>query len=109
MLFESLPKGPRSFPYVFIITSKVPTLEPIYGPTFVDHGVFVLGGHQQAFDGAITFEVGLYTISPTDLFNVFAETLGVMYYYMAFSFNFNGNGLGACSALAVGPIIDLTG
>ena len=46
VLFESLSKGPGGFPYVFIITGKVTTLEPIYGPTFVDHGVFVLGGDQ---------------------------------------------------------------
>ena len=31
------------------------------------------------FDGAITFEVGLYTIPPPDLFNAFTETLGVWY------------------------------
>ena len=65
--FESFLKGPRSFPYVFIIAGKVTALEPIYGPTFVGHGVFVLGGHQQGFDGAITFKVGLYTIPSRDL------------------------------------------
>ena len=37
VLFESFCKGPRGFPYVFIIT----TLEPVYGPTFADHGIFV--------------------------------------------------------------------
>ena len=77
VLFEFFSKGPRGFPYVFIITGKVTTLEPIYGPTSVEHGVFVLGGDQKVFDGAITFEVGLYTIPPTDLFNAFMETLGV--------------------------------
>ena len=44
VLFESLTKGPGGFPYVFIITGKVTTMEPVYGPTFVDHEVFVLGG-----------------------------------------------------------------
>ena len=67
MFFESFSKGLRSSPYVFIIAGKVTTLEPVYGPTFVDHGVFVLGGDQQVFDAAVTFEVGLYTIPPTDL------------------------------------------
>ena len=43
VLFESFSKGPRGFPYVFIITGKVSALDPVYGPTFVDHGVFVLG------------------------------------------------------------------
>ena len=46
VLFESFSKGPRGFPYVFIVTGKVTTLEPIYGPTFADHGVFVPGGDQ---------------------------------------------------------------
>ena len=36
-------------------------------PLLLTKWVFVLGGDQQDFDGAITFEVGLYTIPPTDL------------------------------------------
>ena len=80
VLFESFSKGPRGFPYVFIIAGKVTTLELVYGPNFVDHGVFVLGGDQQIFDGTITFEVGLYTIFHTYPFNAFVETLGVWYY-----------------------------
>ena len=108
MLFESFTRGPRGFPYVFIITGKVTALEPVYGPTFVDHGVFVLWGYQKAFDGAITFEVGLYTIPPTYLFNAFTETLGVRYYYMTLDFNFIGNKLGTCGALAFSPTSDFT-
>ena len=46
VLFESFSKGPRGFPYVFIIAGGVTTLEPVYGPTSVDHGVIVLGGDQ---------------------------------------------------------------
>ena len=46
VLFESFSKGPRGFPYVLINTGKVTTPEPVYGSTFVDHGVFVLGGDQ---------------------------------------------------------------
>ena len=49
VLFESFSKGPRGFPYVFIITGKATALEPVYGPTFVDHGVFVLGGRPVGF------------------------------------------------------------
>ena len=82
MLFESFTKGPRGFPYVLIITCKVSTLEPVDGPTFVSHGVLVLGGDQQVFNGAVTFEVDLYTIPIADLFSVFAKTLGVGNEYM---------------------------
>ena len=109
VLLESFSKGPRGFPCVFIITGKVTTLKPIYGPTFADHGVFVFGGDQQVFDGAITFEVGLYAIPPTDLFNAFAKTLCVRYNNMTLGFDFISSGLGTCGALAVSPTIDLTG
>ena len=44
VLLECFTKGPGDFPYVFIIVGKVITLEPIYGPNFVGHGIFVLGG-----------------------------------------------------------------
>ena len=37
---------------------------------------------QRVFAGATTFEVGLYTIPPSDLFNAFTETLGVWYGYV---------------------------
>ena len=46
VLFEFFSKGPGGLPYVFIITGKVTTLELIYGPTFAEHGVFVLWGDQ---------------------------------------------------------------
>ena len=109
MLFESFSKGHGGFLYVFIITGKVTTLEPIYDPTFADHGVFVLEENQHILDGATTFEVGLYAIPPTDLFNAFAETLCIMYNYMNLGFDFIGSGLGTCGALVVNPIINLNG
>ena len=43
MLFESFTKGPRGFLCVLIITCKVPTLEPVDGPTFVNHWILVPG------------------------------------------------------------------
>ena len=43
VLLESFTKGHGGLLYVFIIAGKFTTLEPIYGPTFVDHGIFVLG------------------------------------------------------------------
>ena len=36
-------KGPRGLPYIFLITCKVPTLEPVDGPTFIFHGFLSLG------------------------------------------------------------------
>ena len=46
VLFKSFSIGPGGFPYVFKIAGEVTTMEPVYGPTFVDHGVFVLGEDQ---------------------------------------------------------------
>ena len=40
-------------------------------PLWLTMGILVLGGDQQDFYGATTFEVGLYTIPTTDLFNAF--------------------------------------
>ena len=47
MLFVSFTKGPGGFPYVFIITTWITTLVPVYGTTLVDYRVFVLGGDQE--------------------------------------------------------------
>ena len=107
VLFEPFSKSPGGFPYVFIITGKVTTLEPIYGPTFDDHRVFVLVGDQHVPDGTTTFETGLYGIPPTDLLDTFTETLCVRYNNMTLGFNFIGGGLGTCSALVVNPISNL--
>ena len=83
-------------------------MEPVDGPTFVFHWVLVLG-NQGGFNGAITFEVGLYAIPTTDLFDAFVQTLGVGYDYMTLCFDFTGGGLGACRALVVSLITNLTG
>ena len=75
--FVSFTKGPGGFPYVFIITGKVPTLIPIDGITLGYHRVFFLGGDQEVFDGAASFEVSLDTIPTTHLFDNFTITLCV--------------------------------
>ena len=109
VLFEPFSKSPGGFPYVFIITGKVTTLEPVYGPTFADHGVFVLGGRPVGFHGTTTFEVGLYAILPTDILDIFTETLCVRYNNVTLCFYFIDGGLGAYSALVVSPISNFPG
>ena len=78
-------------------------------PLMADHGVFVFGGDQKVLDGAATFEVGLYAIPPTDLFNAFTKTLCIQYDDMTLGFDFIGSGLGTCSAPVVSPINDPPG
>ena len=88
---------------------KSPHWNQYMAPTFADHGIFFLGGDQEVLDGATTFEVGLYAISPTDLFNAYTETLCIRYDCMTLGFDFIGSGLGTCGALVVSSINDLTG
>ena len=94
MLFVSFTKGPGVFPHVFIITCEVPTLIPVDGITLRDHGVFVLRGDQEVFDGASTFEVSLDPIPSTDLFDTFTKTLCGGYDYMTLTLNFSGGSRG---------------
>ena len=96
-------------PYVFIITREVPTLIPVDGITLGDHRIFVLGGDQEVFDGAVTFEVSLDAISTTDLFDTFAKTLCVRYGYVTLTLNFSGGSRGTVSTLVINPINGLTG
>ena len=109
MLLVSFTKGPGGFPYVLIITAKVPTLIPIDGITLVDHRVFVLGGDQEVLDGGATFEVSLDTISTTDLFDTFTKTLCVGYDIMGLALDFSSGSWGTCGTLVVSPINGLTG
>ena len=85
MFFVSFTKGSGGFPYVFIITGKVPTMIPVDGITLGDHAVFVFGGDQEVPDGAATFEVSLDAIPTTDHFDTFTKTLCVGYYHVAFT------------------------
>ena len=71
MFFESFYKSPSGVSYVFLITCKVPTLEPVDGLTFVFYGVLILGGNQEVLNGAVTLGVGLNAIFTTDLFDAF--------------------------------------
>ena len=82
MFFEYFSKGPRGLPYVFLITCNVPTLEPVDVPPFVFHGVLVLGGNQEVFNGAVTFEEGQYAIPTTDVSDAFTWNFGVGYDYI---------------------------
>ena len=108
MLFVSFTKGPGGFPYVLIITAKVPTLIPINGITLVEHRVFVLGGYQEVLDGVATFEVSMGAISTTVLFDTFTKTLCVGYENVALTLNFFGGSRGTCGTLVVNPINGLT-
>ena len=71
VFFESFSKGPSGLSYIFLITCKFSTLAPIDGPTFVFHGVLILRGNQDVFNGFTVLEVGLYAILTADLLDAF--------------------------------------
>ena len=103
MLFESFTKGPGGFPNIFIITGKGTTLEPIYGPTFVDHGVFVLGETSRFLMVLLPLKWVCIQYLPQIFSNAFKETLGVWYNYVTLGFNFIGSGLGTCGSWLLAP------
>ena len=109
MLFVYFTKAPGGFPYVLIITGKVHILIPINGITLGDQCIFVLGGDQEVFDGAATYEVSLDTIPTTDLFDTFTKTLCLGYDYVALILNFSCGSRGTSGTLVVNPINGLTG
>ena len=109
MLFVSFTKGPGGFPYILIITAKVPTLIPIDGITLVYHRVFFLGEDQEVLDGGTTFEVSLDAIPTTDLFDTFTKTLCVGYDNVVLTLNFFGGSRDTCGILVVNPINGLPG
>ena len=57
MFFEPLCKGSRGFTYVLLITVNPATLKSIDDPTLFEDWIFILWGHQEAFDGSTSFEV----------------------------------------------------
>ena len=87
MLLESFSKCTEGLPYVFLITHKLPTLEPVDSPTLLLHGVLALGRYQHIFNCPITSEVGLY-----------------VHYGLGLS-----DGPNASGVLVVGAVVPLTG
>ena len=87
-----LPKVLEVSPMYSSLQVRSPHWNQYMAPLLLEMGFLSLGETSRFFDGAITFEVGLYTIPPTDPFNDFAETLGVWYDNMTLGFNFIGMG-----------------
>ena len=80
MFFEPLCKGSRGFTNVFLITVNPATLKSIDDPTLFEDWIFILWGHQEAFDGSTSFEVHLYTMFITGLFKALTDPLVIGYY-----------------------------
>ena len=86
---------PKCWRFPLCVHHEVTTLEHMYGPTFLTIMSLSLGETSRF--------LMMLLPTPADLFNAFAETLGVWYDYVTIGFYFIGNGLGAYSTLAVSP------
>ena len=53
--------------------------------------------------------MGLYAKPPTNILDAFTETLCIRYNNITLCFDLIGSGLGACGALIVSPISNLSG
>ena len=82
MFFEPLCKGSRGFTNVLLITVNPATLKSIDDPTLFEDWIFILWGHQEAFDGSTSFEVHLYTMFVTGLFKALTHTLVIGYHHV---------------------------
>ena len=82
MFLEPLCKTSRGFTHVFLITVNPATLKPIDDPTLFEDWIFILGGHQEAFDGFTSFEIHLYAMFVTGLFEALTHTLVIGYHHV---------------------------
>ena len=82
VFFEPLCKGSRGFTNVFLITVNPATLKSIDDPTLFEDWIFILRGHQEAFDGFTSFKIYLYTMFVTGLFEALTHTLMIGYHHV---------------------------
>ena len=82
MLFEPLPKGSGGFPYIFLITLHPVTFVPVDDSTLFYDRIFVLGGHQEAFDGIASFEIYLHSIFLACSLEAFTQPFIIWHHYL---------------------------
>ena len=70
--------------YIFLITCHHATFVTVDDPTLLHHRIFVLGGHQEVFDGGTSFEVYLYTIVAAFFLNTFTQPLVIWNSFVGF-------------------------
>ena len=84
VFFEPLSKISGGFPYIFLITLHPVTFVPIYDSTLFHQRIFILGSHQETFDGITSFEVHLYSIFLTGSFEAFSQSFVIWHHYVVF-------------------------
>ena len=82
MFFEPLCKGSGGFTNVLLITVNPATLKSIDDPTLFQDRIFILRGHQEAFDGSTSFKIHLYTMLVTGVFETFTDTFMIGHHHV---------------------------
>ena len=82
MFLEPLSKSSRGFTNIFLITVYPATLKPVDDPTLFEDWIFILGGHQEVFDGLTSFEINLYTMFVTGLLEALTHTFVIGYHHV---------------------------
>ena len=108
-LFESFSKGPGGFPMYSSLQVRSPHWNQYMTLILLTMGSLSFWETSRFLMVLLPLKWVSIPYLPTDFSNAFTETLGVWYYYVTLGFNFIGNRLGACSVLALSPIINLTG
>ena len=81
MFLEPISKYSRGFPYIFLITLHPVTFVPIDDSTLFHKRIFVLGNHQEAFDGITSFEVYLHSIFLACSLEAFTQPFIIWHHY----------------------------
>ena len=82
MFLEPLSKCSRGFPYIFLITLHPVTFVPIDDSTLFHERIFVLGSHQEAFDGITSFEVYLHSLFLACSHEAFTQPFIIWHHYV---------------------------
>ena len=82
MFLEPLSKCSGGFSYIFFIALHSTTFVTVDDPTLLQHRIFVLGGHQEVFDGCASFEIDLYPIVVTFLLHTLTQPFVVWHCYV---------------------------
>ena len=86
MFLEPLSKCSGGFPYILLITLHPVTFVPIDDSTLFHERIFVLGSHQEAFDGITSFEVYLHSIFLACSLEAFTQPFIIWYHYVRILF-----------------------
>ena len=86
MFLEPFSKCSGEFPYIFLITLHPVTIVPVDDSTLFHKRIFVLGSHQEAFDGITSFEIYWHSILLACSLEAFTQPFIIWHHYVRILF-----------------------